>query len=65
MARPKVGTRYWDNYKPGNTRLYQLQEVVNVSGGVKSLSSWMTAAERKAFIVGWGHSGSRKKLPPI
>lgn len=61
----KVGSRYWDSYKPGNVRLYQLQEVVNIRGGVTALSSWMTAAERRKFIEGWHKSDGRKKLPSI
>lgn len=65
MKRPKIGTLYWESYKPGRERLYQLQKIVNIHGGISELSSWMTAAERRTFIEGWRKGGSRRKLPRI
>lgn len=47
-----VGAFVTDSMKPGTTRLYQVCQVTNNGGGVKVVSSWMTASEFFMFARG-------------
>lgn len=36
--RGRVGKLEWSSYKPGRNRLYQLQKIDNIHGGVQTIS---------------------------